>query len=227
MIDPGIRAVFFDAVGTLLFPAQPVGRSYAEVARRHGSVLPEEQIGERFRVAWARQERLDQLNGWRTNEDRERARWRAIVAEAIPDVPADLCFADLWIHFSRPDGWTVNPEAPEIFAELAGRGIVLGVASNFDARLIELLDGLPDLAAVRDRCVVSSLIGWRKPARPFFEALTVTAGCEPRAILHVGDHLWNDLEGATQAGLRAVLYDPDDRTSVGTRIRRLRDLLAG
>jgi len=227
MILPGIRAVFFDAVGTLLFPAEPVSRTYAEAARRHGSVLPEREIRERFRAAWARQERLDQLAGWRTDEDREKARWRAIVAEVIADAPTDVCFPELWAHFSRPDAWVVNPDAADLLAELTTRGLILGIASNFDARLIGLLDGLPELAAVRDRCVVSSAVGWRKPAGRFFAALAAAAGCDPRAVLHVGDDWGNDFEGATAAGLRAVLYDPDHRSPVGPHIRRLRDLLAG
>jgi putative hydrolase of the HAD superfamily len=108
---------------------------------------------------------------------------------------------------------------------LESRGLVLGIASNFDARLVRLLDGLPGLAAVRDRCVVSSLVGWRKPARPFFATVAAAAGCEPRAVLYVGDDPVNDLHGATAAGLPAALYDPGDRWPMHPRVRQLRDLL--
>ena len=200
MIDAGIRAVFFDAVGTLLFPRRPVSRTYAEVARRHGATLPEQQIRERFRAAWDRQDRLDQLAGWRTDEDRERARWRAIVAETMPEAPADACFAELWTWFSGPDAWSVHPEAPELFRELADRGPTLGIGSNFDARLLRLVDQIPALAPVRGRTVVSSLVGWRKPAREFFAALVAAAGCEPSQLLYVGDDLGNDLEGDFRGG---------------------------
>jgi putative hydrolase of the HAD superfamily len=227
MIDAGIRAVFFDAVGTLLFPRRPVSRTYAEVARRHGATLPEQQIRERFRAAWDRQDRLDQLAGWRTDEDRERARWRAIVAETMPEAPADACFAELWTWFSGPDAWAIHPEASDLFHELADRGPTLGIGSNFDARLLRLVDQIPALAPVRGRTVISSLVGWRKPAREFFAALVATAGCEPSQLVYVGDDLGNDLEGASAAGLRAVLYDPEDQYPAYPRIRQLRDLLPG
>lgn len=225
MIDTGVRAVFFDAVGTLLFPGRPVSRTYAEVARRYGCVVQEEQIRERFRIAWAHQDRLDQLAGWRTSEDRERARWQAIVAETIPDAPADDCFAELWTWFSRPEAWRLNQEAPDVFAGLVDRGFTLGIGSNFDARLLGLVGGLPELAPVRGRTLISSLVGWRKPAREFFAAMVAAAGREPGQVLYVGDDLGNDLEGASAAGLRAVLYDPAGRFAACPRIRQLRDLL--
>jgi len=114
-----------------------------------------------------------------------------------------------------------------VLAGLTNRGIAVGVASNFDARLVALLDGIPVLAPLRGRCVVSSLVGWRKPAAEFFAALAAACGCEPGRILYVGDDLRNDIDGATAAGLRAVLYDPDGRSTQTPRIRQLRDILLG
>ena len=225
MIDAGVRAVFFDAVGTLLFPRHPVHRTYAEVGRRHGAEFPEEAVRARFRAAFARQEELDAAAGWRTDEDREKARWQAIVAEVLPAAEAGACFAALWDTFSRPEAWTVHPEGPGLLRELAARGSTVGIASNFDARLLGIVAGLPDLVPFRDRCVVSSLVGWRKPAPEFFAAVETAAGCDSDRILYVGDDLRNDIRGATAAGLRAVLYDPGDRSPDTPRIRRLRDLI--
>ena len=225
MIDADTRAVFFDAVGTLLFPRQPVGQTYAEAGRRHGSRLTEADIRGPFRTAFVRQEQLDEAAGWRTDEARERARWRAVVAGAIPDADPDRPFAELWAHFARPEAWTVNPEAADLFAELTRRGIAVGVGSNFDARLLGLVEAIPALRPLRDRCVISSRVGWRKPAAEFFRVLTQTAGCEPGRILYVGDDFRNDFAGATAAGIRAVLYDPDARTTGSPGIGRLRDIL--
>ena len=227
MIDAGIRAVFFDAVGTLLFPGAPVGRTYAEHGARYGAQSTEEQVRGAFRDAFARQEALDHAAGWRTDEDRERARWRAIVGDVLPGADADRCFAGLWDWFATPAAWTVHPEAGDALRDLAARGLVVGVGSNFDARLLGLVDAFPELSPVRGRCLISSLVGWRKPAPEFFLALAESAGCEPGEVLYVGDDLRNDLEGATAAGLRAVLLDPAGETTTPNRIRRLRDLTAG
>lgn len=227
MIPPDTRAVFFDAVGTLLFPAASVHQTYADIGRRHGVVLPEGDVRLAFREAFARQERRDFQEGWPTDEARERARWRAIVGEVLPGPDPEACFADLWAWFSTPEAWAPHPEAADVLAELAGRGLTVGVASNFDARLVGLVDALPALAPLRGRCVVSSLVGWRKPAGEFFQAVRQAAGCPADQILYVGDDLRNDVHGATAAGLRAVLFDPEGKAEDGPRIRRLRDLLPG
>lgn len=225
MIHPDTRAVFFDAVGTLLFPVAPVHETYAVIGGRHGHAPPDGDGRLAFQDAFARQERRDFQDGWRTDEARERARWRAIVGEVLPGPNADGCFADLWAWFSTPEAWAPHPEAADVLAELAGRGLTVGVASNFDARLVGLVDALPDLAPLRGQCVVSSLVGWRKPAREFFQAVQLAAGCPAEQVLYVGDDVRNDIHGATAAGLRAVLFDPDGKAEGGPRIRRLRDLL--
>jgi putative hydrolase of the HAD superfamily len=227
MIHSEIRAVFFDAVGTLLFPRAPVNRTYAEHACRHGADISEEQIRHAFRAAFARQEEVDAAAGWRTDEVRERARWQAIVADVLPGADFGACFAGLWDWFGTPAAWVVPSDTEPILRSLADRGLIVGVASNFDSRLIPLVDAFPELAPVHGRCVISSLVGWRKPARQFFDALVEAAGCERGQVLYVGDDERNDLRGATAAELRAVLLDPAAETPGPDRIRRLRDLIAG
>lgn len=227
MIDAGTRAVFFDAVGTLLFPRTPVARTYAEHACRYGADVTEEQVRIAFREAFARQEQRDLAAGWRTDEARERARWQAIVTDVLPNADAGPCFAGLWEWFANPAAWAVHSEAGAVLNELSRRGLAVGIGSNFDARLLPLVNHFAELAPVRDRCVVSSLVGWRKPAPEFFAALARAAGCEPTQVLYVGDDVQNDLHGATAAGLRAVLLDPDAVPAAPERIRQLRDLCAG
>jgi putative hydrolase of the HAD superfamily len=224
MVDAGIRAVFFDAVGTLLFPSAPVARTYAEHAGRFGCTITEEQVRTGFRSAFAKQDELDRAAGWRTDEARERSRWQAIVADVLVGTAPD-CFESLWGWFRRPAAWTVHPESGEVLRTLAARGFVVGMGSNFDSRLRPLVDGFPELAPVRDRCVISSVVGWRKPAREFFRALTEAADCKPGELLYVGDDMRNDFEGAMAAGLRPVLLDTTAEPGP-SRIRRLRDLIA-
>ena len=90
MADTGttssVRAVFFDAVGTLLTPAEPVSATYRFVAQRHGAGLDEATIRARLRESFEKQERLDYQAGWRTNEPREAERWRTIVRETLREV---------------------------------------------------------------------------------------------------------------------------------------------
>jgi putative hydrolase of the HAD superfamily len=226
MIQAGVRAVFFDAVGTMIHPDPPAATVYARVGRRFGSRLPAEAVRGRFAAAFRDEDALDVRAGLRTSEERELQRWRHIVARALPDVSdPDACFAELYRHFSLPEAWRIEPEAAAVLDELAGRGYDLGLASNYDRRLRSVVAGLPGLRRL-GHLVISSEAGWRKPAPEFFAAVCRSAGLPPEQILHVGDDPANDYDGARAFGLRAVLLDPEGEAGPGTfRVARLGDLL--
>jgi putative hydrolase of the HAD superfamily len=219
--------VFFDAVGTLLHPEPPPPVVYAAVGRRFGSRLDEAAVRLRFHAAFRRQEEADRVGNLRTDEAREVARWRAIVREVLDDV-ADIesCFHELYAHFARVDAWRCQPGTAEVLAALSARGHVLGIASNFDHRLRGLVENMPTFRPVR-YLVISSAIGWRKPARDFFTAMCRQAAAPPEQVLYIGDDPVNDYEGVRAAGLQAVLLSPDKHVPVPeeARIKSLSDLL--
>ncbi len=226
MTSSNLRAVTFDAGGTLLFPHPSAAVTYAEVGRRRGSRLTPEVIGPRFATAFARQEQADNLRGHRTNEQREEERWRRIVADVLDDVTdVESCFAELFQHYSRPEAWRCPEDAAEVLAALHDRGCVLALASNYDRRLHSVKAGLPALARI-EHVVISAEVGWRKPAAEFFVAVCRSVGCAPEHTLFVGDDLANDYEGARAAGMWPVLYDPrEEYAHVPARITSLRQLL--
>jgi putative hydrolase of the HAD superfamily len=210
-IPGGVKRVFFDAVGTLLFPEPAVAVAYHQAGQRFGSQLSLEDVTRRFQQAFAAQEALDRELEYRTDEEREVQRWRAIVAEALPDVSdREGCFVHLWEHFASPRTWRAVGGLGELFTTLRARGLELGIASNFDRRLIGVVRHLPNLAELP--VVVSSLLGWRKPARGFFQSL-VGWDEQPHEILHVGDDPENDYRGARDAGLHALLIDANTQLS--------------
>jgi putative hydrolase of the HAD superfamily len=198
------KAVFFDAVGTLIHPKPSSASVYARVARRFGSRLKVAEISERFRAAFAKQDDIDRGNGWQTDEARERERWRAIVREVLDDVnDPEACFDALYGHFEWPDSWEVDLQALDLLEVLPRRGLKLGVASNFDSRLHTVVTGWTCLHSLSHR-VVSSEVGWRKPAPEFFAALCEVTGLPPEQIVYVGDDWENDCLGARGAGLQAI-----------------------
>jgi putative hydrolase of the HAD superfamily len=226
-LPPSVRAVFFDAVGTLLHPDPPAVAVYHEVGARLGSRLTLAEVKARFAAAFAAEEESDRARGLRTDEDREVARWRGIVAAVLGDVTdADSCFRELYAHFARPQAWRLESEAAETLGGLAARGYVVGVASNFDHRLRGLVAGLPGLSAVGP-VVISSEVGWRKPSSRFFEALCRQVRLPAGQVLLVGDDLDNDYLGARSAGLHALLFDPRGRSALPApeRLGRLGELL--
>ena len=141
-----IRAVAFDAVGTLLFPDPGAPAVYEAAARRLG--LPHAGLLDRLRASYLAEEDVDRAAGWVTSEAREVARWRAIVAASVPGSDESL-FRELYDHFAAPDSWRVAPGAAPAIAFLQSCGYRLVLASNYDSRLDRVLDGKPELAPLR------------------------------------------------------------------------------
>lgn len=226
MLSP-VEVVLFDAVGTLIEPDPPVAEAYRAAGRRYGSTLSPEVILRRFRAAFAKQERLDETEFFdRTDEPRERRRWQAIVGEVFDDV-ADSAglFDDLWRHFSMSNHWRLCAGAADCWRELSERGLKLGIASNFDARLETVCRGLKPLDECR-QFFISSQLGVRKPNRAFFAAIAEQLKTPPERILLAGDDLGNDYYAAHAAGWKSVLVDPSGRHAVEHRIATLAELPA-
>ena len=58
--------------------------------------------------------------------------------------------------------------------------------------------------------VISSEVGVKKPDPGIFEHAAAKSRLDPARIAMVGDHLWNDVEGAQQVGMRGVWIDRAD-----------------
>jgi putative hydrolase of the HAD superfamily len=210
MLD-GIRWVLFDAVGTLMYADPPVAEVYHEVGGRYGSRLCVREIDTRFRAALARPG-----HGSVTNESWERERWRLIVRETIVDIPhrLDAVFEELWHHFAQPRHWRLYDDVPGAVSELARRGFQLGIASNFDRRLIEIVQGHPPLS-VFTAVFPASAVGYTKPTPAFFREIEKRLGVPPEQVALVGDDEASDAQGAIAAGWRAVRLNRSGTATVG------------
>jgi putative hydrolase of the HAD superfamily len=221
------RAVFFDAVGTLLFPEPSAPVVYAETAARHGLALTPADVRRRFVAAYRHEEAADAATGWVTSEARERERWRRIVTETLTGVgDPEACYRHLFDHFAHPAAWRLAPDAGDVLTALDRRGLTLGLGSNYDERLWSVLAGFPALGVLHARVLISAAVGVRKPGAGFFHAAARVADCDVSDVLFVGDDPDNDYAGATAAGMSAVLLDPDGRhPHLPHRIRTLTELL--
>src|SRR5262245_28651234 len=139
----GVRAVLFDVTGTLLHPVDVAG-VYARVGAKYGGRLDSADVRGRFRDAFRVEEEANAAADWRTSEERERERWRRIVAHALPDVadPA-ACFRELFAHFARPGAWRLDDDAPAVLTQLRPMVVMVGLATNFDRRLHSIIAGFP------------------------------------------------------------------------------------
>ncbi len=200
MTNPScIEWVVFDAVGTTIFPDPPLHMAYHRIGRKHGSAITPVEASRRFKDAFGAAPR-----SLETSPEREREFWRSLVGQVIPDcTDAARCFDELWKHFAAPTSWGVYADLDETLAGLRERGLGIAIASNFDERLHEVCAGHPDLASIETR-FISSEVGWKKPARQFFEAIVARLGVSADRLLMVGDSLNDDVLAARQAGLQAI-----------------------
>lgn len=226
-----IKAVFFDAAGTLIKPARRVGESYAAIAARYGKAVAPALLNERFRVCFDQSPQLAFPDADESNiGEMERRWWQQLVARIFepwaPFERFDDCFEELFGYFAKPEAWALYPDVPETMTALKEHGLILGVISNFDSRLIGILDGL-GASSWFEQVWVSSRVGFAKPDARIFHAALRRHGLDPGEALHVGDSTAHDLEGADNAGLRGVLIDRGAPSPIGDgrRVSSLKEIL--
>jgi putative hydrolase of the HAD superfamily len=209
-----IRAVLFDAAGTLFDVLEPVGETYARFARREGVIAEPRALDDAFRAAFAGSTPLAFPHTDAAElPSLERAWWKRLVFDAFarahveaPQAALDRAFADVFEHYATAAAWRTFADTKPVLRRLRDLGLRLGVVSNFDARLRRLLDAL-GLAAAFDVVVLSSECGAAKPDRRIFEAALRALRSPAAAALHVGDSEVLDRRAATEAGLAAVRLD--------------------
>jgi putative hydrolase of the HAD superfamily len=107
--------------------------------------------------------------------------------------------------------------------ELKRRGLKLGVISNFDSRLYDLLRACR-LDHFFDSVHISTRVGAAKPDPAIFRAAVNHYSVEARRAWHVGDSLREDVEGAMAAGVNAILLDRNDRHAENAPAPRITSL---
>ena len=219
-----IRVVTFDAAGTLIRLLHPPGMIYAQTARLFGYNLDPTRLQDAFRITWKTFAPPPESAGPRPDDDR--GWWQELVAKTMERaqyriLPFDDYFATVYQTFARPGVWELFPDVPPILTDLIRLGIRLGVISNFDRRLYEVLLHL----GVRDafeHVIISSEVGAQKPAARIFLEAARRFDVGVHEILHVGDDPELDFGGARAAGLHALLVD-HETTTLSSLFSCLRD----
>jgi putative hydrolase of the HAD superfamily len=206
------RAVLFDAAGTLIDPCPPIAEIYAQAGSAGGSRLTVAEIDSRFHAA--RRNCLAARPTMRTDQNSEFAFWFEVVRYVFHDVPdCQSIFDRLWDHFAAPHSWRLFDDVAETLTSLVESGMVVGIASNFDDRLLALYEHI-ERWCPRSLVFYSARLGHRKPSADFFAAIQSQLGTSADRIWMVGDDLQADVQGAREAGWNAVHIRREDK--VGT-----------
>lgn len=206
-----IRALTFDVTGTLIHSPR-LGDVYSEVLGRHGVAVAPADAARLVREVWQEMACLADPahDRFTAHPGGPRGWWKRFLErmcehlEAPP--PSPFAAAELFHRFGTAEPWEVYPEVPGVLAELRGAGLRLGVVSNWDTRLPDLLERL-GISGVFDVVVCSSEVGVEKPDRRIFLQAATRLRISPGAALHIGDGRLEDVEGALGAGMRALHLD--------------------
>lgn len=152
---------------------------------------------------------------------------RALLDGAAPEGAADEALASavefLWTEQPRKNLWRRPiPGMIELVTELCDAGVPVGILSNSEGRLAELVEelGWSSLFAV---IADSGKLGLEKPGREIFAWTAEKLGVPMESVVHVGDSYAADIEGALGAGESAVWFGGDSDKPLPPRVRVAKD----
>jgi putative hydrolase of the HAD superfamily len=210
------QVVFFDAAGTLFHVNGSVAEIYLRHAERHGFKTTGSSLSA-IKNAFARAFDDAPPPVFAATEPPEikqceRLWWFDIVHTVFYRVGMferfDDFFDEVFDLFGRAETWLLYPETLDVLTGLKGKGLELGIISNFDSRLFGVVRGL-GIEEFFETVTISSLAHAAKPSGRIFKQALDKHAVEPRDALHVGDSFKDDVEGARQAGLTGVLLARD------------------
>lgn len=210
------EVIFFDAAGTLFEVRGSVGEIYSRIAGQYGCEVEAEQLQQNF----ARWFRLQPPMAFPPGTDDDKLRemekgwWRNLVRAVFADCASfshfEQFFNDVFDQFRKPELWRVYDDVMPTLTELKRQGVRLGVISNFDSRLDDVLR-VCELDQFFDSVHISTRVGAAKPDPLIFDTALTSHNIEAAQAWHVGDSLREDFEGAQTAGLQAILVNRNNQ----------------
>ncbi len=223
--------VFFDAGETLVHPMPSFPELFAACCADFGLEV------DLARLSMASRSLMDEVEGkqrqgytFTHDHDASRIFWLRFYRNLVTEIGYRDNHEELperlYEAFSLPSNYGPYQDALETLRALSARGMRIGLISNFEAWLQDLLDGL-GLSGYFEIMVISGNEGVEKPNLEIYDRALKRAGVESGRALHVGDSPVSDFKGAMEAGMKAVLLDrwgrfPDFQ---GTKITNLNEII--
>ncbi len=223
------EVIFFDAAGTLIETRGGVGEIYSRVAREFGFEAEPQILQQNFAHLFRQQPPMAFPAGTPAAAlmELEKGWWRNLVKAVFAGLGSfprfDEFFDEIFERFRGPELWRVYDDVAPALTDLKRRGLKLGVISNFDSRLYDVLR-ICALDGFFDSIHASTCVGAAKPDAAIFRAALNYHAVEARQAWHIGDSPREDVEGAAAIGVNAVLLDRDNRFAENASANRITNL---
>jgi HAD superfamily hydrolase (TIGR01662 family) len=231
------RAVVFDVDFTLIYPG-PVfrGEGYQAFSKRYEIDVDPGKF--EFAVASASSLLHDDA-GAPYDHEIFIAYTRHIIEqmggkESGTEASLDACAREIYAEWASNHHFELYDDVPEVLRELTASGVKIGLISNSHRPLDEFQSHF-ELREFISAAVSSADHGFMKPHPSIFQSALEQLNVPAADAVMVGDSLQQDVEGALNVGMRAVLLHRGDSAgprSVDRRdraipiIRSLRELTA-
>ena len=223
------RAVFFDVGETLVHPSPSFPELFAQVLEREGHhVHPDDVLSASRAVTSRFSEASRDGDLWTTSPERSRVFWRSVYASMLGELglpSVDGLRDALYRAFTDRSNYTLFDDVRPVLERLTSEGYTLGLVSNFEAWLDDLLAdlGVREAFAVR---VISGIEGIEKPDPRIYRLALDRAGVDATDAAYVGDNPEFDVDPPAALGMFPVLIDRRERHGdhVGARITDMADL---
>jgi HAD superfamily hydrolase (TIGR01549 family) len=197
-----LRAVVFDVDYTLALPGPELGPAgYCRMGRRFGLDLDPERYEEARRAALAALERHPEL-------DHDEEVWILFTQRIVEGMGGNgdtyEAAAELTRAWENARHFELYDDVLPTLETLRGRGLRIGLLSN-TARDLEAFAAHHGLYV--DALLTSRVHGKTKPHATIFARILELLGVAPGEALMVGDTLEDDVQGAREVGMRALLLD--------------------
>lgn len=209
--DQQPKVIFLDAMGTLFDLKSSVGEIYQRYALKYGVEVAAPAIEAAFITSFKSAPPLA-FSGTELAaiKQQEFSWWKQVVTATFTELEVQEKFTDfnsffseIYFYFGTKEPWYLFPDTVDSLKLWRDRGITLGVISNFDSRLLEVLNQL-DLEQFFTSITISSTAGFAKPEANIFQIALDKHQARSSEALHIGDNPIEDYEGAQQAGLGAL-----------------------
>lgn len=229
--DAPIEIVFLDAGETILYPHPSFSELFARVVSEAGVAVSAEDVeAVRRRLAPHLVDIVEDSGaegGVSLSEESSRTFWTFLYRRFLQELghEDEALVARLFEVFSRTSTYRLYDDVLPTLNELSERGYRLGLISNFERWLEEMLVEL-EVGHVFDVAVISGIEGVEKPDASIYRRALDKAGVGPERAVHVGDSPGLDVSPARSVGIATVLLDRLDRYSGhdGPRIASLKEL---
>ncbi len=203
--------VWFDLGYTLLYMQRE--RTYQEALKQNGINIGLKALEKGFHIM---DKHFMKNYPGVFNGDRETYMpWYLGALNFLLGVKLDACKIDRdWknIQDKTPNYWMPFDNVHEVLSELKDLGICLGVISNWDDSIREILSD-HELVEYFDNIIISNEVGYEKPNTEIFKIALKEANVRPENCLYVGDNYYDD-SVSEKVGINYLLINRFGRLGV-------------